>query len=382
MASYDDKPSWLTDDSAGVGATTTTSSNGGNFGNPSWVSDDAASSSVSPTKQEMAARESTAAPSSFSSSSTAAFGTSATPDEGTPTLDDEGTSSFRRQTWCEFIGTTLGRDWRLILVVTLILILSNIPFGWYAVYPFVVFSTWIHETCHGIAAWLVGYNVVKLELFPDGSGLAYYEYQWDRQERQGFVSSAGYQGTAVIGCLLLLIRRTKRGPRLGIFFLALCATLTLIFWIRSAFGIVFMIAFTVLLLLAAWFLSRFWLASLYTVLAVTTSLNAIFAARHLFGNDFEVNGQEFPTDAAAMAELKLGTQGMWAMLWLAFAVTCALLGVLCVIPGPDETPGLSGCYACQRAGCFACCNAPGMRLCGGHFERENNPSSSAADPVV
>eukprot|EP00977_Amphora_coffeiformis_P018822 scaffold6750_cov160-Amphora_coffeaeformis.AAC.6 len=368
-----DKPSWLSDD--------------GDAG-PAWASTE------SPSSLHMTERQSGSAPtpSAPTSTTTTAAITGLSPMETSSkdtNLESEETtateSSFERKTWCEFITSSLGRDGRLILIVILILILSNIEFGWYAVYPFVIFSTWIHETCHGMAALLVGYKVDKLELFSDGSGLAYYRYALDEPNRQGFVSSAGYQGTAVIGCLLLLIRRTKRGPRAGLMFLALCSLLTICFWIRNAFGIIFMGVFTFVLVLSAWFLSRFWMSNLYTLLAVTTALNAIFAVRQLlFGNDFQVNGQDFPTDAHTMAELKFGSRGMWAFIWLGLAIGLAILGVFCAIPGPDERADLSGCYSCQKAGCFACCNAPGMGLCGKHFsaDRRNNDTNTDDDPVV
>ena len=274
---------------------------------------------------------------------------------------DASTVAAPLKTWGEFWGDSFRRDGGLIFVTICICILSNIPYGYYVVYPFVIFATWIHETCHGIAAWMVGYNVTKLELFADGSGLAYYEMTGS-DERRGFVASAGYQGTAVIGMLLLLLRRTKRGPRMGISFLSICMVITLAAWIRSPFGIAFMAGWTVVLTVAAWTLTSPWLRGLYLVISASTALNAIFAIKQLFGDNVEVNGEKFPSDAHAMGELKAGGSIMWACIWLGLGILCLLLGFMFAIPGPDEKAEFTCCRACQKAKCFACCNAPGCRL--------------------
>lgn len=291
-------------------------------------------------------------------------------------------TEFQKKTWGEFWGDSFRRDGGLIFVAIMICVLSNIPYGQYAVYPFTIFSTWIHETCHGLAAWMAGYKVNGLELYSDGSGLATYTLSGS-DERRGFVTSAGYQGTAIIGMLLLLLRRTKRGPRIGIMFLALCMVLTLAAWIRNLFGILFIAAWAVVLLIAGWTLTSPWMRGLYLVVSASTALNAIFAVRNLYGNDFEVNGKKMPTDAHTMGELKFGGSTMWASIWLGLGLVCLFLGFVFPIPGPEEMAEFTCCRACQKVGCFTCCNAPGCRLWakmrGG---RNGDDNGSVNDSVV
>merc|ERR1712032_1626831 len=116
-------------------------------------------------------------------------------------------------------------------------------------YPFSIFSTWIHELCHGLAAIMVGGSISKIMIYPDATGLA---YTYANPDRAGFIASAGYQGTAVIGCLLLLFIRTEHGPRLGTMIIALMMIVSCSLWIRNVFGLAFISCFSVILVGVAW----------------------------------------------------------------------------------------------------------------------------------
>jgi hypothetical protein len=52
-----------------------------------------------------------------------------------------------------------SRDKRLLRAIALIVILLNAPVGQYIFYPFMLFSTWIHELFHGLAALSVGGSI-------------------------------------------------------------------------------------------------------------------------------------------------------------------------------------------------------------------------------
>ena len=51
------------------------------------------------------------------------------------------------------------RDRRLLRAILFIVILLNVPVGDYLLYPFMLFSTWIHELFHGLAALSVGGSI-------------------------------------------------------------------------------------------------------------------------------------------------------------------------------------------------------------------------------
>jgi hypothetical protein len=91
----------------------------------------------------------------------------------------------------------------LLAAIAALIILMNIPMLGNILYPFKIFSTWIHEMSHGFAAILVGGGVKKLLIYPNTSGLTY-TYTDGSSFKQGFVVCAGYTGTAVLGMILLL----------------------------------------------------------------------------------------------------------------------------------------------------------------------------------
>lgn len=291
------------------------------------------------------------------------------------TVDDTNNTpdAVEPKTWGRYFGDTFRRDGRLLLITLAILIVMNVPFLRWILYPFILFSTWIHEICHGMAAIFVGGRIAKLEIFRDGSGLAYTSLP--SSSGRGFIISAGYQGTAVVGCLLLMLRRTKRGPRTCLMAIAVFMILSVMLWIRNAFGILFLLLLGVVLAVSAWKLPSLWLRNLYVCIAAMTSLDAIASVKHLFGNEFTVNGQTSSTDAHSMAELKGGSHTMWAFIWLLLSLSLTAAGFLFAIPGPDEVADFTLCGVCQDMGCFRICNLPGQRW----MERIFSPNTSASD---
>lgn len=277
---------------------------------------------------------------------------------GAPTSAAEAAA---QKTWGQYFKESFKRDGRLLLITVGILIVMNIPVIKWALYPFEIFCTWIHELCHGLAALMLGGTIVKLEIFPDTSGLATYsnlrnwDYRW-------FVSSAGYQGTAVTGFFLLIFRRTKRGPRTGTMAIAGAMLLSACLWVRNVFGFCFVFGIGILLAVLAYFLPSSHIRSLYVCLAATTALNAITSIHDLFAYTMYINGEAAQTDAHTMAELVGGSSITWAVFWFCLAILLTLLGIVFAIPGPDEVADFACCGVCQDCGLFTPCNYPGQRF--------------------
>lgn len=86
------------------------------------------------------------------------------------------------------------RERNLLIVMVLLVLLLNFRFGRLILYPFRLLSTWVHEVCHGLAAVLSGGKIGRLQIFRDGSGLAFTVSR--SNFGAAFTSSAGYPGTA------------------------------------------------------------------------------------------------------------------------------------------------------------------------------------------
>jgi hypothetical protein len=290
-----------------------------------------------------------------------------------------------QKTWNEYFRESFTRDGRLLIIILLIIICMNIPIIKWILYPFTIFSTWIHELCHGLSAILVGGSISKIMIYPDTSGLA---YTAANPNRRGFIASAGYQGTAIIGCLLLLFRRTKRGPRTGTMIIALMMILSACIWIRNVFGFIFIFIFGIILVGGAWKLPSTYIKNVYIILAVTCSLNAITSVHDLFGSNYMVNGTvSTSTDAHTMSDVVGGSYILWAVLWLFLAIICTLIGILFAIPGPDEVADFTCCGICQDYGCFKLCNYPGQRCTkrmfgGGSRDDDTNTTSGGVNTTT
>jgi len=203
-----------------------------------------------------------------------------------------------------------------------------------------------------MAAIIAGGGISKLEIFPDSSGLAY--TYLPNSNGRAFVASAGYQGTALVGFLLLIFRRTKRGPRSGTMIIACTMILSCILWVRNTFGLVFILSMGLVFAGLALMLPSTHIRNLYTILAVTCSLNAIASIHDLFGSNYTVNGQQTETDAHTMADIKGGSYLMWAGLWLSLACVLTMMGIVLAIPGPDEVADLPAAASAKILDCSNC----------------------------
>jgi len=229
----------------------------------------------------------------------------------------------------------INREWRLIRAILVIVVLMNVPYGRYVLYPFSIFSTWVHEMCHGIAAIMMGGNITKLMIYPDGSGLAYYTYPGGTL-RRAFITSGGYSGTATVGGILLLFRRTKRGPRMGICGLAATMLLSCAFFVRNGFGIAFLTAMGLVLIVLGLKLPSQRLRDLFVLLAATCSLNVITSIHNLFGNDCYINGEPSYTDAHTMSEKVFLPYWFWASVWMIYALFMTSIGFFFAIEDPNH----------------------------------------------
>jgi hypothetical protein len=225
------------------------------------------------------------------------------------------------QSWIEYF---LRRERYLLVSAVLLVVLMNISTGRYILYPFKIFSTWVHEMCHGLAAILGGGYIAKLRIYSNGSGSANTACKYP-----GWVASAGYPGTSVTGCLLLLFRRTTLGPTIGTIGLGIAMILSVILYVGNAWGRIVLSLEGAVLILCGWQLPAAWLDHLYNFLALTVSLNALETIQDLFGsNQGYVNGEIVYTDAHTVAQKWGGDYRTWATIWLTMSIVLTAFGIL------------------------------------------------------
>ena len=220
-----------------------------------------------------------------------------------------------------------SKEHRLILALLALVALLNVPYGRYALYPFMLFSTWIHEACHGVAAMLVGGEIVQLQIFADGSGLAT-SYLPNGTFSRAWVVSAGYVGTSVLGALMLMFRRKPKAGRIGLTLIGVLIVLSVVLYVRNGFGIMSLLSLGLILTASGWFLPADISGGVYAFLASACCLNAITSIQILFGATLVVDGKPAGgSDAHTVADVLFLPYWFWASLWIVFGLAIMLLAL-------------------------------------------------------
>jgi Peptidase M50B-like len=219
----------------------------------------------------------------------------------------------------------------LWVAVAVSLVISFTPWAQFLLYPFKLFTTWVHECGHALMTVLVGGRVTSITIEPDTSGLTQSLVPVGRVAR-GLVASSGYLGAAVVGCLLMAATRVEKRAHVILLGLGVFMLLTLVLWMRNLFGFGVVLAWGVALVTLARKGIAGALRFLLSLLAVQVALNSMYDIRVLFLID---RGH---SDAAAMARLFLLPSWVWATSWMLMSV--AMLGAtLWMTRGRTHTGG-------------------------------------------
>jgi hypothetical protein len=208
--------------------------------------------------------------------------------------------------------TPVRRGSWLWIAVFASLAISLAPWGYFVLYPFKLFTTWVHESSHALVAVIVGGEVSSVTLQPDTSGLTESAIPNTRAARAS-VASAGYLGAAVVGCLLLAAARAERRAQHILTGIGLLMLVTLIAWVRNLFGAIIVLAWAGALLTIARRRLGNTARFLLSLLAIQVAMNAVYDIRVLF----VVGGA---SDAVTMARLFVLPASFWAGLWMLTSV--------------------------------------------------------------
>jgi hypothetical protein len=220
----------------------------------------------------------------------------------------------------------------LWLAIAVSLLVSLTPWAGVLLYPFKLFTTWVHEGSHALMTVLVGGRVTSITIAPDTSGLTLSLVPASRVAG-GLVTSAGYLGAAVVGCLLMAATRIEKWAQVILLTLGALMLFTLVIWMRNLFGIAVVLAWGVALMTLARKGTGNAARFLLSLLAIQVALNAVYDIRVLFLVD------RGGSDAVTMARLFLLPAWMWATAWMLTSVAM-LAATLWMTRGRSRTSPL------------------------------------------
>lgn len=223
--------------------------------------------------------------------------------------------------------TSFLRSNGLIVILALIsVILSSLPIAHYILLPFEFFTTFIHEGSHAIASLIMGESVDKIVINPDTSGYMQHTVS-SGIFAQGFISSAGYIGAAIVGGSLIILSSYKNTSKflllaLGILFLA-----AIVLYVRDLFTLVISAGFCVALFFLAIKGSDNLCYFGLNFLAVQCALNSLSDVMTLVKLSLGARASAWSTghsDAEAVAQMFLLPAIVWSVLWVLISLIILL----------------------------------------------------------
>ena len=189
----------------------------------------------------------------------------------------------------------------LVLFLALLVLwgLHHMPGREILLYPLMLFDTMVHEMGHGLTALLLGGRLQKLELFSDGSGLAWTAV--DTGWKRGAVAAGGLLGPPFLAAFAFAAARSPRTARVWVVGMGAFLLGCLVAFVRggTAWPMLLLVG---LALLAIGLLARESVAQLTTlVLALELAVLTYSRSDYLFVGSAQVNGALRVSDVGAIS---------------------------------------------------------------------------------
>lgn len=236
---------------------------------------------------------------------------------------------------------TSAFDGRLLATLVASAVIGVLFWHAWPLYPFKLLVVLMHESGHAFATLLVGGSVDRISISPDEGGVTFSRYA-PGFLREIVISSAGYVGSTVSGCVLLWTAARAREGRWPIVALALWTGAVTVLWVRDGFTLLFVGGCTLALGLVAKFGPQLLRRGLLVFLATFACSYALYDIKDDLLHLASRSGQ---SDADALAHATLIPAIVWAVAWggLSIALVVFTLRRIFVArgaPGSAAAPGL------------------------------------------
>jgi hypothetical protein len=210
-------------------------------------------------------------------------------------------------------------------------------FFWHTwpLYPFKLLVVLMHESGHAAATLLTGGSVRQIVVDPREGGYTLSLIPaglWS----QIVVSSAGYLGSTISGCVLLVLAARSKSGRWPLVALACWTALVAALWVRDSFTLVFVAAASLVLGLVARFGPSLLRRGLLVFLGTFSVSYALYDIRDDLLH-FASRGT-VQSDADALAQATLVPAIVWGVAWGLLSVVLVALTLRFILGGRAKRP--------------------------------------------
>lgn len=212
------------------------------------------------------------------------------------------------------------RNKQLLILITiscLVLLLWYIPALGIVRYPFMLLGTWFHEMGHGLTSIAVGAHFDRLEIFANGSGIAYTTYYSDAwvpiHIGRALVAAGGLLGPAIAGGILVILSSKPNSARWGMRFLLVVMITSILLYVRSTTGVWVLLIISILLGLVSFVKNKKLTQLTLLFLGIQSTLSTYLQLDYLFTGEFVMEGKLMKSDTQNIAESLSGSYWMWGV---------------------------------------------------------------------
>jgi len=189
-------------------------------------------------------------------------------------------------------------------------VLAYVPFGEYALYPFALLSTWVHEMGHGLTAELVGGEFRRLELYASLGGVAY-TARPDNLFAPVLVSAGGLLGPAIAGGAVILLGSRIRTARWVMEGLGVVMIVSAFLFVRNGFGFVATLGLGAAALAVGYYANELVETAVTQFVGIRFCLESLSDVDYMFTKEFTRAGEVRRSDTQAIAEQLGMTYWFW-----------------------------------------------------------------------
>lgn len=202
--------------------------------------------------------------------------------------------------------------WFFVLMSVGTIKIWQFDIGQMLMYPFTILSTWFHEMAHGLAALLLGGEFQKLVIMPNGSGAAYFTTNlYFGLLGLAIVAAAGPIGPGIFGSFLILVSKSKSIRTILIVF-SLFMFISVLIWIRSWFGALFIALFSIVLLFITIKANEIWLRRIAIFMGIQAIISVYQSFGYLYSTSSDYVSFSGKTDTEVIQSILLLPYWFWA----------------------------------------------------------------------